>query len=145
MDWLILVLHPSILVAVAVIGGAAAAFYQLRVVPADDKMAAAAAAWAAADAALVVAASGAERARFSCPRRCMLTGGNGMVGRRLAELLIERGAERVVSLDLREVPAADRDQSGKVEYLVGDICDAATVAAACEGVDCVFHLAALVS
>ena len=67
-----------------------------------------------------------------------------MVGRRVIEMLIERGAKRVVCLDVAEVAKSDRHPSGKVEYLAGDIQDVATVVAACKGVDCVFHIAALV-
>lgn len=67
-----------------------------------------------------------------------------MVGRRVIEMLIERGAKRVVSLDIAVIPEGDRHPSGKVEYRVGDIQDLPTVVAACKGVDCVFHIAALV-
>lgn len=67
-----------------------------------------------------------------------------MVGRRVIEMLIERGARRVVCLDIAEVPKQDRHPSGKVEYQVGDIQDLPTVVAACKGVECVFHIAALV-
>ncbi len=30
------------------------------------------------------------------PRRCVVTGGTGFVGQRLVEMLVERGAEKVV-------------------------------------------------
>eukprot|EP01043_Picozoa_sp_COSAG02_P044276 COSAG02_NODE_3940_length_6009_cov_3.580880_5_plen_183_part_00 len=67
-----------------------------------------------------------------------------MVGRRVIEMLIERGAKRVVSLDIAEVPEDERHPSGKVEYQVGDIQDLPSVVTACKGVECVFHIAALV-
>ena len=67
-----------------------------------------------------------------------------MVGRRVIEMLIERGAERVVSLDIAEVPQGDRHPSDRVEYQIGDIQDLPSVVAACKGVECVFHIAALV-
>ncbi len=34
------------------------------------------------------------------PARCLVTGGSGFVGQRLTEMLLERGAQRVVSLDI---------------------------------------------
>ena len=34
------------------------------------------------------------------PKRCVVTGGMGFVGRRLVEMLVERGAERVVAFDV---------------------------------------------
>ena len=34
------------------------------------------------------------------PRMCVVTGGSGFVGQRLVEMLLERGAEKVVSFDI---------------------------------------------
>jgi NADPH:quinone reductase-like Zn-dependent oxidoreductase len=34
------------------------------------------------------------------PKRCLVTGGTGFVGQRLVEMLLERGAEKVVSFDI---------------------------------------------
>ena len=36
--------------------------------------------------------------------RCCVTGGSGFVGQRLVEMLVERGAERVVSFDILPQP-----------------------------------------
>ena len=36
------------------------------------------------------------------PRVCVVTGGSGFVGQRLVEMLLERGAERVVSFDIAD-------------------------------------------
>lgn len=38
------------------------------------------------------------------PLRCCVTGGSGFVGQRLVEMLVERGAERVVSFDILPQP-----------------------------------------
>ena len=34
------------------------------------------------------------------PKVCVVTGGSGFVGQRLVEMLLERGAEKVVSFDI---------------------------------------------
>lgn len=74
----------------------------------------------------------------------MVTGGTGFVGQRLVEMLVERGAERVVSFDIVP-PQKDKFwQHPKIEYVVGDISDKAAVLRACAGADCVFHVAAIV-
>lgn len=77
------------------------------------------------------------------PNAALVTGSGGFVGRRLVEMLIERGAQRVVAFDLNP-PADDALQHPAVTYVQGDITDKAAVLAACEGIDCCFHLAALV-
>ena len=77
------------------------------------------------------------------PRVCMVTGGTGFVGQRLVEMLVERGAERVISFDI--VPPHDEFwRHEAIEYVTGDISDQAAVDRACEGVDCVWHIAAAV-
>ena len=38
------------------------------------------------------------------PLRCLVTGGSGFVGQRLVEMLVERGAKRVVSFDIAPKP-----------------------------------------
>ena len=79
----------------------------------------------------------------SVPRVCVVTGGTGFVGQRLVEMLVERGAERVVSFDVVPKPAGAWDHPS-IEWVVGDITDAAAVSAAVEGADCVWHNAAAV-
>lgn len=37
---------------------------------------------------------------MSVPQRCLVTGGSGFVGQRLSEMLLERGAQKVVSFDI---------------------------------------------
>ena len=46
----------------------------------------------------------AEQAFPAVPRRCAVTGGSGFVGQRLVEMLVERGAEHVVSFDILPMP-----------------------------------------
>lgn len=77
------------------------------------------------------------------PRVCLVTGGTGFVGQRLVEMLVERGAERVISFDI--VPPHDNCWKHEaIEYVVGDISDTDMVDKVCEGVDCVWHIAAAV-
>lgn len=72
----------------------------------------------------------------------MVTGSSGFVGHRLVEMLIERGAQRVVAFDI--VLPRERIDDPAVEYVTGDITDEAEVREASEGVECIFHIAALV-
>ncbi|CAE7506716.1 Nsdhl [Symbiodinium microadriaticum] len=58
-------------------------------------------------------------------------------------MLVERGAQRVVSFDICP-PRADAIDSPRVEYIEGDLTNPTDVNSACEGMDCVFHIAALV-
>jgi dTDP-L-rhamnose 4-epimerase len=79
----------------------------------------------------------------------LITGGAGFIGSHLADLLLAQG-HRVRVLDslaprvhgaARRAPSYLKDD---VELRVGDVRDAGAVAMALQGVDCVFHLAALV-
>jgi len=65
--------------------------------------------------------------------RILVTGGAGFIGRRLIEIMVERGYEPVC-LDLRETSLC--------ESIVGDITDRDVVFDAVEGVEAVLHLAA---
>ena len=69
--------------------------------------------------------------------KVLVTGGAGFIGSRIVEALVASGTT-VVVLDLlppvRRVPG--------VRYAIGDVRDLATLRAAVEGVDGVFHLAA---
>lgn len=64
----------------------------------------------------------------------LLTGGSGLVGSRLAPMLAE--GHEVTNLDIR-------DPGDGLPWIEADLLDAEAVAAACEGVDAVVHLAAL--
>lgn len=84
-------------------------------------------------------------------RRVLVTGADGFIGSHLAERLVEVGAEvRAFCLYtsqgtwgwLDDAPASVRD---RLDVRLGDIRDARFVEASCEGVEVVFHLAALIA
>ncbi|GAB6167149.1 SDR family oxidoreductase [Thermostilla marina] len=79
-------------------------------------------------------------------RRFLVTGGAGFIGSHIAEALVERGdAVRVLdnlSTGFRENLAHLGD---RVEFIEGDLLDYPTVQQAVDGIDCIFHEAALAS
>ena len=98
------------------------------------------------------------------PANCVVTGGSGFVGQRLVEMLVERGAQRVVSFDIAPTPR-DALHDARVVYQQGNLTKLDDVLKACEvcvsgksaagcgaharrapaqGADCVWHIAALV-
>ncbi|MBU4399421.1 MAG: NAD-dependent epimerase/dehydratase family protein, partial [Planctomycetes bacterium] len=79
-------------------------------------------------------------------RTFLVTGGAGFIGSHIAEALVLRG-DRVRVLDNLSTgfPANIEGFRERVEFIEGDVTDAETVARAAEGVDCVFHEAALAS
>src|SRR5579871_1875949 len=72
--------------------------------------------------------------------RVLVTGGAGFVGANLVSALLERG-HTVRSFD--RAPSPLPQQPG-LEVLEGDICEPGAVAAAVDGVDTVFHTAAVI-
>jgi 3beta-hydroxy-Delta5-steroid dehydrogenase / steroid Delta-isomerase len=72
--------------------------------------------------------------------RILVTGGSGFVGANLVTTLLDRG-HQVRSFD--RAPSPVPAQPG-LEVLQGDICDPDMVAAAVDGIDTVFHTAALI-
>lgn len=85
--------------------------------------------------------------------KIVITGGAGFLGRRLAQVLLDRGEatdaagqsrpiERLVLFDRTE--AASLEDS-RVEVMAGDIADPSAIAALVDGASSVFHLAAIVS
>lgn len=70
---------------------------------------------------------------------CLVTGANGFLGQYLVEQLIARG-DCVRAYCRRRSPELD---ALGVETTLGDVRDAAATSAACEGVDTVFHAAAV--
>ena len=79
----------------------------------------------------------------------LITGGAGFIGSHLADRLLARGYRvRVLDNLVEQVHGESRSRpaylSARAELRVGDVRDPASVASALEGVDCVFHLAALV-
>ena len=80
-------------------------------------------------------------------KRFLITGGAGLIGSHIADLLIEEKAAEIVVIDnfvrgSREnlLPAS---RSGRVRIVVGDIRDRALLAELMEGIDVVFHQAAI--
>ncbi|HEX2476318.1 MAG TPA: NAD-dependent epimerase/dehydratase family protein [Lacipirellulaceae bacterium] len=69
----------------------------------------------------------------------LVTGGGGFLGGYIIEALVARG-DRVRSFGRGDYPQL-REQG--VEVIRGDIRDRNAVAAACKGIDCVFHTAAI--
>ncbi|MCC6492804.1 MAG: NAD-dependent epimerase/dehydratase family protein [Pirellulales bacterium] len=71
--------------------------------------------------------------------QALVTGGGGFLGRYIVEQLVSRG-DRVRSLGRGRYPELE---AIGVEVVRGDVADARAVATACDGVECVFHVAAL--
>lgn len=69
----------------------------------------------------------------------LVTGAAGFLGRYLVRALLARG-KTVRALDL----VVPRDTEPEVEWRAGDVRDAEAVQKACEGVEVVYHLAALI-
>jgi UDP-glucose 4-epimerase len=79
-------------------------------------------------------------------RSCLVTGGAGFIGSHIAEALVARG-DRVRVLDnLSTGRRSNLDGfRDRIEFIEGDVADAQATAQAVEGVDCIFHEAALAS
>jgi UDP-glucose 4-epimerase len=79
--------------------------------------------------------------------RMLITGGAGLVGSHIADLLLEEGVSEVVILDNfvrgRRENLASALSSGRVSILEGDIRDRERVAQAMRGIDVLFHQAAI--
>lgn len=79
--------------------------------------------------------------------RILITGGAGLIGSHIAELLVAEGAGEILIFDDlsrgRSENLATARAAGKVTLIAGDVRDRAAVAAAVDGVDLLFHLAAL--
>jgi len=75
---------------------------------------------------------------------CLVTGGAGFIGSHVAHRLVEMGhAVRVVDNLSTGNRENLRDVAGRVELITGDVQDPRVCARAVDGVDVVFHLAAL--
>ena len=70
-------------------------------------------------------------------RNCLITGGTGMIGREIATLLADAGANvRVVSLDRVKV-------HNKVDHVYGDLTNFEFCRKLTKDMDCVFHVAGI--
>ena len=80
-------------------------------------------------------------------KRVLITGGAGLVGSHIADLLVQEGAREIVVLDNFVRGTMDNLAGaighGCVTVLHGDIRDPGEVAGAMEGIDVVFHQAAI--
>jgi len=72
--------------------------------------------------------------------RVLVTGGSGFVGANLVTELLDRG-QQVRSFDRAPSPLPAHPL---LEVVQGDICDPDTVAAAVDGIDTIFHTAAII-
>ena len=80
--------------------------------------------------------------------RCLVTGGAGFIGSNIVETLLDRGDDVVVLDNLSTGKRRNIEpflDSGRCTFIEGAITDRPTCDRACEGVDYVFHEAALVS
>ena len=77
---------------------------------------------------------------YNFPKRIAVTGGSGFVGQRLVEMLVERGAEYVVSLDISPKPK-DAWEDPKIKYIQADLRKIDDIINAFKGVTLVFHIA----
>jgi nucleoside-diphosphate-sugar epimerase len=79
--------------------------------------------------------------------RILITGGAGLIGSHIADLLVREGDPQIIILDNfvrgRRDNFAWAADHGRVEVVEGDIRDAALVRRVMQGVDVVFHQAAL--
>jgi nucleoside-diphosphate-sugar epimerase len=69
----------------------------------------------------------------------LVTGGGGFLGSYIVEALLARG-DRVRSFSRGSYPQLE---AAGVQVVHGDLRDSAALASACEGIECVFHTAAL--
>ena len=61
-----------------------------------------------------------KKTGWSVPKKCIVTGGSGFVGRRLVEMLVERGSELVIAMDVAPAPI-DAEKTDKIKWLQGDL------------------------
>lgn len=75
-------------------------------------------------------------------KKYLITGGTGFIGSTLVKVLVNRGEKvRVLDNGSRGSIRRLREFRGKFEMITGDIRNPKVVEKACQGIDCVFHLA----
>jgi UDP-glucose 4-epimerase len=81
--------------------------------------------------------------RAVSPRRVLVTGGSGFIGRRVVRALLDDGADVTVA-DKRPFPGGEHGDGTALRTVIGDLCDPSVAAEAVQpGTDVIFHLAAL--
>lgn len=79
--------------------------------------------------------------------RILVTGGAGLVGSHICDQLVAHEPKEIVVLDNfvrgRRANLAQAMQSGKINIVEGDICDLKKVQQVMQGIDVVFHMAAI--
>ncbi|MFC4602085.1 GDP-mannose 4,6-dehydratase [Rhodococcus kronopolitis] len=83
---------------------------------------------------------------FWSGRSVLVTGGEGFIGSCLVEQLLSQGARVRVLAHYKPYASAGflADHLGDIEMIAGDVRDSGQVLDAAEGIDTVFHLAALI-
>lgn len=80
-------------------------------------------------------------------QRVLITGGAGLIGSHIADLLVQRDVDEIVVLDSfvrgRRENLASALSSGRVTIVEGDIRDRKLLAEVMQGIDLVFHQAAI--
>ena len=78
-----------------------------------------------------------EFSSFFSNKRCLITGGTGLIGREIAKILLDFGAiVRIVSLDHIHI-------HDEIEHVYGDLTDLSFCMDQTLGMDCVFHVAGI--
>ncbi len=79
-------------------------------------------------------------------KKALVTGGAGFIGSHLVDALVGKGVEVVILDDLSTGKRENiAHHTSGVTFIEGDVSDASRVAQAAEGVDVIFHLAAIAS
>jgi UDP-glucose 4-epimerase len=76
---------------------------------------------------------------------CLVTGGAGFIGSHIAEALVKRGDSVRVLDNFSTGYERNLETLGQIEVFRGEITDADLVGRSVDGVDCIFHQAALAS
>ena len=78
-----------------------------------------------------------KTSKFFHGKNCVVTGGTGLIGREIAKILVEAGANvRVISLDKIKVHE-------KIDHVYGDLTDFNFCKEQTKDMDCVFHVAGI--
>ena len=75
--------------------------------------------------------------KYKLPKKAMVTGGNGFVGRRIVSMLLEQGCEVTVF----DISGGFQNES-RVKMIVGNLVDPKDVAKAVQGIEVIYHVAA---